>query len=79
MADKSEKIKEFGEKLKAMESEEFMKLVDTHLGDESVEAMIGYIAEFYKIEDEEDLGNLGQIMVKGALMGLYASEQIKDL
>ena len=58
---------EFFKKLEGIESEQMMAMVEAHLSNEDIEIFVDHIADFYGIEDDEQLGMLAQIMVTGYL------------
>ncbi len=61
------KIQSFLEHLGSLDSEQMMKLVETHLTDDGVECFVDHIQDFYGIDDDEELGTLAQLMVTGYL------------
>ena len=58
---------DFFKKLEGIESEQMMAMVEAHLSNEDIEIFVDHIADFYGIEDDEQLGMLAQIMVTGYL------------
>lgn len=56
-------------KLEENDGESMMKLVEKHLDDEAIEIICDHIEDFYGVEDDEEIGQLAQIMVSGIVMG----------
>lgn len=65
----------FLEKIESMNSNTFTKLVESHLDDDAVEIFASHIAEFYEIEDDDEIGGLTQIMITGYLAAIASSTQ----
>lgn len=59
------KLLEFFQNVKNMKSEEYMKLVEKYMDDETVELFVDHIEEFYGNHDDEELGMLANIMITG--------------
>ncbi len=64
-----DKLSQYLDKLEENDGESMMKLVEKHLDDEAIEIICDHIEEFYGIEDDEEIGQLAQIMVAGIVMG----------
>lgn len=64
-----ENIDNFHKMMLDMDSDKMMSLVEKNIGDEAIEAIIDHIEDFYGIKDDEELGQLAQIMISGYLMG----------
>lgn len=62
-------LNEFIQRLESMESEEFMKLVESKLDDSAVELICSYVERFYEIESDEEVGLLSQLIITGFVMG----------
>lgn len=60
-------LTDFVELIEGMNSDEFSSLVDQYLDDDAIEIMASHIAEFYELEDDEEIGGLTQIMITGFL------------
>jgi hypothetical protein len=62
-----ESVANFFESLESIESNQMMEMVSKHLNDEDIEVFVNHIADFYGLDDEEELGMLAQIMITGFL------------
>lgn len=60
-------LTEFVERIEGMNSEQFSSLVNQYLDDDAIEIMASHVAEFYDLEDDDEIGGLTQIMVTGYL------------
>ncbi len=58
---------QFFEMMNEMDADQMTALVEKHLSDEDLELFVRHLEDFYGIEEEEELGNLAQIMVTGYL------------
>lgn len=67
-----DKLTDYFQKIEKLESDEFMTLVEKYLGDEEIEKFVDHIADFYGIEDDDELGTLAQIMITGYLAALHS-------
>lgn len=65
--EKQQILTSFFQSLEKMESDDMMTLVEKYLTDEDVEIFVQHIESFYGISDDEELGNLAQLMVTGYL------------
>ena len=69
-----EKLEKYLTKLEESGPEEIMKLVEKHLDDDDIEMICEHIEYFYGIEDDEEIGQLAQIMVAGFVMAKETSK-----
>lgn len=76
MSDKVEKIRDFLVNLEAFDADQLMILVEKHLNDECIEALVEHIEEFYGIHEDEELGMLAQLMVTGYLIAKNESGNV---
>ncbi|MFP5385196.1 MAG: hypothetical protein ACLGHN_03910 [Bacteriovoracia bacterium] len=76
-SEKHQILTSFFQSLEKMESDDMMKMVETHLKDEDVEIFVQHIETFYGISDDEELGMLAQLMVTGYLAAKY-EESLKS-
>ena len=60
-------LTEFVGEVENMDSEQFSSLVNQYLDDDAIEIMASHIAEFYDLDDDDEIGGLTQIMVTGYL------------
>ena len=65
MALDPEKLLEFFNRIKQMKCEEYLKLVEKYMDDDTVELFVDHIEEFYGNHDDEELGMLANIMITG--------------
>lgn len=65
MAIDQDKLLEFFNSIKQMKSEDYMKLVEKYMDDDTVELFVDHIEEFYGNHDDEELGMLANIMITG--------------
>lgn len=69
MSSKKEIIESFCQRLESLDSDGFMKLVEKHIDNDSIEVMADHVEKFYGVEEDETVGMLAQIMLSGYLMG----------
>lgn len=74
-SEKQQILTSFFQSLEKMESEDMMKMVESHLKDEDVEIFVNHIETFYGISDDEELGMLAQLMVTGYLAAKFEESQ----
>jgi hypothetical protein len=65
--EKTQKLNDFFETMNSMDADTMTALVERHLNDEQLELFVRHLEDFYGIEEDEELGNLAQIMVTGYL------------
>ncbi|MCO4754009.1 MAG: hypothetical protein KC478_05985 [Bacteriovoracaceae bacterium] len=68
------KLDDYLIKLEKNGPEDMMKLVEKHLDDDAVELICEHIEDFYGIDDDEEIGQLAQIMIAGFVMGREISK-----
>lgn len=76
-SEKHQILTSYFQSLEKMESEDMMKMVESHLSDEDVEIFVQHIETFYGISDDEELGMLAQLMVTGYLAAKF-EENLKS-
>lgn len=64
-----EKLDQYLTKLEDFDNETMMKMVENHLDDEAIEMICEHIEDFYGIDDDEEIGQLAQIMIAGVVLG----------
>lgn len=70
-----DRLADYLTKLEDFDSETMMKQVEKHLDDEAIEMLCEHIEDFYGIEDDEEIGQLAQIMVAGLIMGIEITSE----
>lgn len=65
----NDKLGDYLDKLEEKDNEAMMKSVEAHLDDEAIEMICEHIEDFYGIDDDEEIGQLAQLMVAGIVMG----------
>jgi hypothetical protein len=68
---------QFFEMMNTMDADTMTALVEKHLSDEELEYFVRHLEDFYGIEEEEELGNLAQIMVTGYLAAKSEQGQLQ--
>ena len=74
---KLQSFTQFFEMMDKMDADTMTALVEKHLSDEELEYFVRHLEDFYGIEEDEELGNLAQIMVTGYLAAKFEQGQLQ--
>lgn len=61
-------INEYLDKLEEMDADQMSAKVDKYLDEEAVESICVHVEEFYGLDDDEQIGQLAQIMISGIIL-----------